>query len=278
VSTNATTKNRQKPPRREIVGDNIPSDLRGMRRWVGWKWERNRNKWDKPPVSVVTGLKASKTDPASWTTFDDAMQAFNAGRIDGIGFCIAKKNDDHPADDPFVIIDVDNSLDADTGLPNDWATYLLEMFPDCYAEVSPSGHGIKIFVRAKLGPGKQSDDSKGIELLGPGSYVCVTGRICPGSPSAIDDGQDRIRYLQEDVVQDKSRTFATGMMSDRELALSALDGLADWRRDNYKPWIRVGQILHVKSRRQGAVVRLTTTPGRDAKLPSRWHLRRSAAS
>jgi hypothetical protein len=28
--------------------------------------------------------------------------------------------------------------------------------------------------------------------------------------------------------------------------------------------LRVGQILHVKSRRRGALVRLTATPGRDA--------------
>ena len=30
------------------------------------------------------------------------------------------------------------------------------------------------------------------------------------------------------------------------------------------PILRVGQILHVKSRRRGALVRLTATPGRDA--------------
>ncbi len=192
----------------------------------------------------MNGLKTSKTDPASWTTFDDAIEAFNAGRIDGIGFCIAKKNDDHPADDPFVIIDLDNCITSETEKPNDWASYLLELFSDCYAEISPSGHGIKIFVRGKLGSGRQSDDSKGIELLGPGSYVCVTGRLCAGSDSVISEAQDRIDYLQKDVVQEKSRTFATATMTDREIAISCLDALAGWRCDEYTSWIRVGQILH----------------------------------
>jgi len=246
VSTNATTLSRQKPPRRRIQPDKIPAMIRSMPRWVGWRWEWNAKakKWDKPPISIKTLRKTSKTDPESWSTFDDAMAACNAGKVDGIGFCIAKKNDTHEADDELVAIDLDNCLDAKTGRPNEWAAHLLELFSDSYAERSPSGLGIKIFILGKLGPGLKENEARGIELLGAGSYCCITGGRCPDSPSEIVDAQDRIDHLQRDVVQEKPRAITNGQLSDRDMALAALDGLDDWRRDDYKSWIRVGQCLH----------------------------------
>jgi hypothetical protein len=245
VSTNATTKNRLRPPRREIDADNIPAALRETLRFVIWNWDWNAGsqKWDKPPLSAATRRRTSKTDPASWSSFDDALALVSAGTADGVGFCIAKKNDHHPTDDDIIVIDLDNCIDVETGLPNEWASYLLELFSDSYAEVSPSGHGIKIFVRGKLGPGQKENDSRGIELLGPGSYVCVTGLICPGSSSELAEAQERIDYLQQSVVQEQIKTSATGM-SDRELTLEALQNLAPWRCDDYKSWVRVGQCLH----------------------------------
>src|SRR5262249_51978254 len=147
-------------------------------------------------------------------------------------------------DVPLVVIDLDNCLDEQTGMPNEWATYLLELFSDSYAEVSPSGHGIKIFVQGKLGPGLKENERNGIELFGPGAYVCVSGALCYGSTCEVVEAQDRIDYLQQNVVQEKSKTFASAKMTDRELAVAALDGLTQWRRDDYKSWIRVGQILH----------------------------------
>jgi AAA domain/Primase C terminal 2 (PriCT-2) len=246
MSTNATTKNPLKPPWRDIDADSIPQELRDLTRWVGWCWEWNpkAKKWDKPPVSVETGIKISKTDPRSWATFDEAKAAFQSGRIDGIGFCIAKVNQDHPVDDPFVVVDVDNCIDAETGLPNEWAAYLLELLNGTYAEVSPSGHGIKIFVRAKLGPGRKEDEDKGIELLGPGSYVCVTGLICPGCADTVSECQELIDYLQQNVVQGQRGDGDKELRTDREVAVDAIRALAPWRSDDYKNWIRVGQVLH----------------------------------
>jgi primase-polymerase (primpol)-like protein len=87
------------------------------------------------------GAKAN--DPATWATFPAAWDYClqHAGDVDGVGFVFAQ-------DDPFSGIDLDNARDVRTGQLEPWAARVVEDL-DSYAEVSPSGTGVKIFVAAR---------------------------------------------------------------------------------------------------------------------------------
>ena len=116
----------------------IPLALRERNQWVVWRYETRHEKRTKVPLDAKTGQHASVSEPATWTTFEKALAAFEASEtLSGISYVFC-------ADDPFCGIDVDDCLDEEGHLL--WGSDLLELFPT-YCEVSPSGRGIKLIMR-----------------------------------------------------------------------------------------------------------------------------------
>ncbi len=183
-----------------IVVENIPADLKELPQWVAWNCEL-RGKKDgiarrtKVPIDVRSGGKASSTDPATWTSFEEALAAARTRGYDGIGFVFTPE-------DPYCGIDLDDCLD-DHGEPVPEAREILKEL-DSYAEVSPSGTGVKAFVRASVPCGRgrrtRAEGFGEIEVYDRGRFFTVTGWLLPGSPVAIGEGQaavDRVhgRYF-----------------------------------------------------------------------------------
>jgi primase-polymerase (primpol)-like protein len=169
MSTSAVTTATAKPAAMAVIGDNIPSDLRACPQWVVWKWNWNGKKWDKPPLSAASGRKCSKTDAKNWCTFDAALAAHCAGRFDGVGFCFTEN-------DPFAGVDLDSCRDPESGVIDQSVLWILETL-NGYTEISPSGCGLKIFVRGKLLLGNHADKGRGIEMYDRGAYFTVTGHV-----------------------------------------------------------------------------------------------------
>jgi primase-polymerase (primpol)-like protein len=118
-------------------------DLAGQPRWVAWKLVKKRG--SKAPTKVPygdRGEKAETNNPATWLTNESAERLRSARCYDGIGIVLGDLGDSTC----LAGIDLDSCID-DVGGVAAWATRILRMFPDCYAEVSPSGTGIKIFLR-----------------------------------------------------------------------------------------------------------------------------------
>src|SRR5713101_3670524 len=149
----------------------VPDDLRELDQWVVWRYETRNGRPTKVPYQV-TGELASSTNASTWTFFESAMECWHRfpRRHDGIGFVFS-------ATDPYCGIDLDNCLD-DQSNPKTWAGPILGGFFDSYMEDSPSGRGVKIWVRAKLpGPGRSKKErGEGIEIYDSGRYFTVTGR------------------------------------------------------------------------------------------------------
>jgi putative DNA primase/helicase len=74
---------------------NIPQELEVMPQWVLWKWEQRSDKatgelkWTKPPYQI-NGQHAESDNPETWTTFDQAVSAYETGSFSGIGFVLTK--------------------------------------------------------------------------------------------------------------------------------------------------------------------------------------------
>lgn len=173
-----------------IRHQNVPMLLRERPQWVLWK-TITRDKPTKVPFSV-NGEPAKANDPATWSTFDDALARYEQGGYDGIGY-------EFSASDPFVGIDLDGCRDPSTGKLADWAKAIVLEF-NTYAEVSPSETGVKLFGIGKLpfGSGRKvelsaakvCDKTPAIEVYDHLRYFAVTGLRLTGLPiEPVDVGK-----------------------------------------------------------------------------------------
>lgn len=145
----------------------IPSELKKRRQWVNWKYAKDeKGKWTKHPYNPRTGRKAKSTDLMTWSAFEDALEAYEFGKYDGIGFVFC-------SGDPYVGVDLDGCVDPETGEIALWASQIIEGL-DSYTELSPSGTGVHIVSRGKI-PGSGRRGS--VEIYDQERFFTMTGHL-----------------------------------------------------------------------------------------------------
>lgn len=210
-----------------IEFDNIPAELRTLPQWVLWKAERNT----KVPYQA-SGARAESDNPATWTTYEAACAAFEAGGFSGIGLMFADGGG-------LFGIDLDDCIRD--GQVAAWAEQILI---DCatYAEVSPSGGGIKLWGRGALPrnfkPDKKkipdelipADDPGHIELYDHRRFFTVTGWQVDGVPaslSTVNGALDRIVGLLDEPKHREDTPPATAPLSSRPTSRRYLERWAN---------------------------------------------------
>lgn len=146
--------------------DAIPAELTSRPQWVNWRYELGDNgKWTKRLYTPGTTRKASHSRPSHWRSYAEAVCTYQTRPdfFDGIGYVFA-------ADDPYVGGDIDHSLDTDR-------------LPPTYAEISPSGNGIKFIARAS---GNYGRNTKRGELYSSKRFFTMTGNVLPGHESITE--------------------------------------------------------------------------------------------
>ena len=155
------------PRSTEELLENIPEPLRRRPQWVVWKLEKRDDKSTKVPYRAAGGVgRASSTDLMTWCTFEEAIQALQGGRYDGIGFVFCSA-------DPFVGVDLDDCRNPETGEIAEWAQKIIDSFTDVVLlEASPSGCGVHLITK---GTCKDGINTKSIEVYGQDRFFTVTG-------------------------------------------------------------------------------------------------------
>ncbi len=182
----------QRPPDLGLVLGSVPERLREPTQWVCWAYVERNGKSAKCPISPTKGGSASSTDPATWGTFKQAVAAWQrCPDVEGVGFVFT------PAD-PFAGIDLDKCIDVASGRTKPWALPIVRQL-DSYAETSPSGTGVKVFVRArKKGRRcKTSYEDGAVEMYDRGRFFTVTGMRFPGVSADIEDRQAQYDAVYE---------------------------------------------------------------------------------
>lgn len=180
--------------------DAIPAELRNLPQWLAWREElRQDGTKTKPPKNPHTGLPASPTNPNDWGTFEEAVAAVERHRLDGIGFALTSENG-------IVGIDLDKCRNPETGELTRMAEQIVGLCAS-YTEISPSGCGLRIFVRGEL-----PEDGRrqgGFEIYKSARYLTVTGDqldAVPGYPallsSAIESRQEAIDGIYSWIAKD----------------------------------------------------------------------------
>jgi putative DNA primase/helicase len=180
----------EKPTPLKFNPAGFPAELKGLKQIVHWRFQRkdDNDKWSKVPR--CRAKSASSTDPATWMTFDFALEYFlTRGRkngLDGLGFVFSP-------DDPFAGVDLDDCRDPDTGEVDAWALPIIKTL-DSYTEVSPSRTGFKIWVRGKKPPGacKVKYESGEVEVYDQGRYFAMTGHHLEGTPTTVNERGEQL--------------------------------------------------------------------------------------
>ncbi len=180
------------------VLNKIPAEMRDRPQWVCWRLEARDGKPTKIPFDAVTGKPASSTDPQTWHSFTEAVTAMERGGYSGIGFVFSK-------DDPFAGIDLDHVRDPQTKAFAPWARELVLRF-NSYAELSQSGTGAHVIIRAKV-PGERRRKSidgngQGVEMYDAGRFFVMTGKQLAGLPASVEDRQTVLNDVHAELFPD----------------------------------------------------------------------------
>ena len=219
----------------------IPLELQAIPRWVMWSLV-NRNGTDAKIPFTINGTAASSTNPDKWASFDDVADTYIYGGFSGLGFVFTGED--------YHGIDIDDCRDPVTGELSELAVELLDRVAG-YAEVSPSGTGIKMFVKTNLDSSRTLKD-KGIELYRDGRYFTVTGHALPGHESVSDEVQDLSWFIEKHFNESLGEVFSGDAFETYKPTLE------DWDLDRveaevlphlnpdmgYDDWFRVGTALH----------------------------------
>ena len=166
---------------------NVPEELQAGVRYVCWREAIRNSKPTKIPVNPHTGADAESDNPVTWGTLAEAVTFYQAHRdtLQGVGRMF-------DASDGIIGIDFDDCLDGGGNIIASHAA--AEWLPrlNSYSEVSPSGTGVKILLRAKHDLGGKTgrrDSKQGVEIYKERRYFTLTGKVMPQFSGKVEKRQ-----------------------------------------------------------------------------------------
>jgi primase-polymerase (primpol)-like protein len=180
--------------------DTLPGQLKRGRQHVVWKPELRRDqKIGKPPYHP-RGYRASSKKPASWGTYSEAVHAYQQGGYAGIGYMLTKG---------ILFVDLDHCRIPTTGVLSEEAQEVMRQL-DSYAEASPTGTGIHIYLLGTLDLPAHRFSYHGlhIEVYQTDRYTTLTGVHLPETPALLQPRTDALRDLLQIWQQEEEDTPA----------------------------------------------------------------------
>ena len=230
---------------------NCPPPLRDIPAFLVWKFEPNEGggKPRKIPYYVGGGRRwggqGTPRDLARLTTFDEAL-AFAAKGFDGVGFAPLPQFN-------IVALDFDNCV-VDGQVHPDLAPVVMST----YAELSPSGKGVRAFYKGSLPDRKSHDGPYGFEIFSSKGYVTLTGRVLDAVELEGNEGtvapipsdvmaMIEARFKREPGEVTASAGQRVGLTEDeiRETLAKIPNDL------DYDDWVRSGMAVHHETGGEG---------------------------
>jgi primase-polymerase (primpol)-like protein len=162
----------------------IPFELLEYKQWVLWRLADVDGRKTKLPISPWSGKLAACDKPLTWSTYRHVRYALRRLRCDGIGFVFTEA-------DPFCGIDLDGCRTSDGVIRPDALSIIYQL--NSYTELSPSGTGVHILVKAKL-PDRGRRNGK-LEVYDSARYFTMTGNHLGSTPVEIAVRQSQLDEL-----------------------------------------------------------------------------------
>lgn len=160
--------------------NNIPAELRSLKRWVLWKLKNTDNgRTTKVPINAMNGYGAKSNDPDTWTTFDEALKNVDYFNCNGLGFMLGNG---------YFGVDIDHAI-QDKKLIYEFVGKLKS-----YTEISQSGEGIHIICKGILPVGARR--KKNVEMYDNARFFALTGNLYGDMKyTTIEDRTNEIKEL-----------------------------------------------------------------------------------
>lgn len=240
-----------------------PAPLRELPGWLVWREEVNPKRPDKPrkvPYYAAGGRRhhaqGSVEDRARLVTFDAALQAAVRTGASGVGLALMPEFG-------VVALDFDRCVTPD-GQVLDAVERLVA---GTYAEVSPSGTGVRAFMHGALGNHKSAggeDAAWGFETFSDKGFVTFTGNALEGTYMLACE--DTVAPLSPEVRALADARFGRGPSpaperDDPLMAYAPVLGLTRGQLDEclsvldadlpHDRWLQVGMALHHETDGEG---------------------------
>ncbi|MEY4535690.1 MAG: hypothetical protein RLZZ246_2008, partial [Planctomycetota bacterium] len=189
-----------------VVQASVPEELAQLRRWCTWASTPNeQGRLTKRP-------DCSTKNPAAWRTLEEVLLELEPSELGGIGFVFT--GGVQLGGRTVYAFDLDACRDPMTGAIEPWALEVLDAHGRSYTEVTPSGTGLRQWVRVRTpppflrrakvklkypaAPNVPAHKSVELQVFGYGvpQFVAFSGRHLPGTSSDIDEVPD-LRWLCE---------------------------------------------------------------------------------
>lgn len=221
-----------------------PTELRQLNAWLVWRFEDSgRDKPNKVPYYIDgtkrSGEQGAESDRRRLATFDAARNYAASKGFDGIGFALMPE---------FGL----TALDFDDCVTGEGVDPIVQsLVAGTYAEYSPSGEGIRAFVKGKLPDRKTQEPPFGFETFTNKGYVTVTGNITEtveilGLEDTVAPMTDEVyTYYQTRFGAANDKDFTTPKepigvtLAQFESGLAKLDPSM-----GYWDWLKIGMSMH----------------------------------
>lgn len=234
-------------PNSEVVG-RVASALDEMRAWLVWRFGDPRPNGKRLKIPFYAsgapreGAQGSAADRAALVTFDEALRAARVGGFSGVGFALH-------ADQNIVALDFDNCVHDGVIDPR-----VAALVQGTYAEFSPSGKGVRAFMRGSLASRKDLKGAFPIEYFGDSGYVTFTGNaihdlpISDITPAVIADYTARFGAVHPAAAHDADDLDALMGLEPKagislEFARSEILSRCDPGASNDE-WVKSGMAMH----------------------------------
>lgn len=151
--------------------ENIPEELQ-KQPWAVWNAEQKFDKqgnptgrWSKAPRDPSTGILIGSNKPFLFGTFEEAKKAYESGSYTGVGVLLTGNG--------IIGVDIDHleeSSKQDFGL-KEWIQNSRKL--GAYCELSPSGTGLRLFIKGNLKDGGYKVQN--LEIYANQRFLTLTG-------------------------------------------------------------------------------------------------------
>jgi hypothetical protein len=220
----------------------IPEAIKHLDQWVVWKAEPKAGGGMNKVPYTVQGHKASSINPSTWTDYYTALAGYQEDDSgwDGLGFMVRKETQ-------IILLDFDHVRSGHTGVIDANVLAAIRRL-GTYAEVSPSGTGIRVIGFGTL---ERAITTPRLQGWVTGRYVTVTGHRLDEAPGELRPIDPRI--LAEIVAYFTPASQAAPLVSTAGSAaplpasqcLEIRQALGYLDPDQtYDQWLQVGMALH----------------------------------
>ena len=228
-----------------------PAELRDLPAWLCWRFESVGS--EKKPRKVPFyagggkryGVQGRPEDRERLVTFEAAKSAAIRRGMDGVGMALLEGND-------VVALDFDRCV-GPAGIDPE----VERVIRNTYSEFSPSGTGIRAFMRGRLPNAKDQTGPFGFEVFSTSGFVTFTGNTTQftafkGLENTIVQVTDEVRSLCAARFGAYQRADSDPLM-DYAPVLGLTAAQIDECLDVLDPdvthdvWLRVGMALHHES-------------------------------